>query len=219
MSAWHNVSMTYNVTMCNMPLAPQYMSSGLMNMATSSDEYNFLTLPAIWTDRGYYSGGDMKGHETQQRTDPGSCHLSTSSSVFEYLYTNVGVHFTSPSWVAWTHLNCGRNYTSERDSNLASCHVCQRACMHPYHPATPQLHLLQLLLPNCVCCSPIASASAAAPRLRLHLLHGVSWLRPLVIMHMQYKYIKYESCLSPVPPPEHLTSVMHACTHTTKVLL
>ena len=151
--SYRHVSMTYNVTMCNMPLAPQYTSSGLMNMATSSDEYNFLTLPAIWTDRGYYSGGDMKGHETQQRRDPGSCHLSTSSSVFEYLYTNVIVHFTSPSWVAWTHLNCGRNYTSERDSNLASCHVCQHACMHP----------------SC-CCSPIASASVAAPRLQLHLL-------------------------------------------------
>jgi len=58
-----------------------------------------------------------------------------------------------------------------------------------------------LLLPNCICfscCSPIASVSVAAPRLQLHLLHGVSWLHPLV---------------------EHLTSVTHACMHTTKIRL
>ena len=117
--------MTYNAT-TREHLAPQHTASGLMNMATSSDEHNF------WHCRQYSLLPILQWHDgpwTQQRTDPGSCHMSTSSNILEYLYVNVGVHFTSPLWVSWTHLSWGRNYTSESDSKLSKS-PCLSTCLY-----------------------------------------------------------------------------------------
>jgi len=69
-------------------------------MVTSSDEYDFFTPSAICTEGGYLSCSDMTGHKlnTEQTQEAAMCpHLL---SISEYLYTNVGVHFTIPSQVS-----------------------------------------------------------------------------------------------------------------------
>ena len=64
--------------------------------------------------------------------------------------------------------------------------------------ATPRLHPLQLLLPDCVrfsCCSPIASASAGAPRLHRSASTAAPHLRPLQLLLPDCVHF---SCCSPI---------------------
>ena len=62
-------------------------------------------------------------------------NMSTSSSIFEYLYTNVGSPLHQPfmSLLNTLKLRQELHYT-EGDSNLVSHQVWQRACMHQLSP-------------------------------------------------------------------------------------
>ena len=120
-----------------------------------------------------------------------SCPVQWSSSVVQ-----------SSGPVQWLYTAA----SSQFQQPLHNCvHFSCRFPMASVSAAAPRLCI------RYSCCSSIASPSVAAPR-----------VHPLAIMPHSTKYNKYKGCVcvtSLVPPPKHTTSITHAHTHTTKILI
>ena len=106
-------------------LTQQHMASELINMVTSSDEYDFLTLLAICTE------GARATHPTltwqairlnrEQTQEGATCPHLGASLVFVHQCRS---HFTSTSCVSWTHLSWGRNCMRQQLSKSPCLSTC-----------------------------------------------------------------------------------------------